>query len=162
MLDHQLGPESQTLCTFWLGRRCFGLDVGCVGEVVAVDTVTPVPMARPALRGVFNLRGTPTPVVDLAEVLSLGNPAGERSSTKVAMVIRDGDLNVAVLIDKMEAVLPPGRGASIAPQSTDEHPAVAGFLDAREGGGRVVTILAPRVVLDRLNALRYLAPSEDD
>ncbi len=155
--------ESGTLCTFWLGRRCFGLDVVCVGEVVAIEGgVTPVPLARPAVRGVMNLRGTPMPVVDLAEVLGLGAaPGAERATTRAAVIVRDADLAAAALVDRMEAVIPGGRGDFTARQGADEHPAVAGFLDTRAAGGRVVTVLEHRVLLERLNALRYLAATDD-
>lgn len=155
--------ESGTLCTFWLGRRCFGLDVVCVGEVVPVDGgVTRVPLARPAVRGLMNLRGTPMPVVDLADVLGLGAAPGvERPPARAAIIIRDADLTAAALIDRIEAVVPAGRGAFTGRQGADEHPAVAGFLDTRAAGGRVITVLEHRVLLERLNALRYLAATDD-
>ena len=36
-----------------------------VGEVVPVEALTPVPLAPPAILGLFNLRGTPVALVDL-------------------------------------------------------------------------------------------------
>ena len=139
----------QSLCAFWLGGRCFGLDVALVGEVVVVDAITPVPKAHDALVGLFNLRGVPVPLVDAASVLALD----ARTVTKhtCALVVRHDDLVVALAIDKMEAVIESGRGAFTAPAAGDEHPVVRGFL---ESGDRVVTVIAPEALLDRLHRLR--------
>jgi len=139
----------QSLCAFWLGGRCFGLDVALVGEVVMVDAITPVPKAHPSVLGLFNLRGTPVPLVDAASVLTLDARTG--TNRTCALVVRHGDLVVALAIDRMEAVVEAGRGEFSAPAAGDEHPVVAGFLEAPE---RVVTVIAPDALLARLSALR--------
>ena len=68
------------LCAFLLAGRCFGLGVRWVGEVVALEAITRVPNARPAIRGLFNLRGEPVVVLDLSKILELGDrdqPSGK-------------------------------------------------------------------------------------
>ena len=139
----------RSLCAFWLGGRCFGLDVALVGEVVVVESITPVPKAHEAVLGLFNLRGTPVPLVDAASVLALDGKA--EGSRTCALVVRHGDLVVALAIDRMEAVIEAGRGAFTAPAAGDEHPVVRGFLESKE---RVVTIIAADVLLERLHGLR--------
>src|SRR5687768_6740409 len=59
------------LCAFWLGEHCYGLQTALVGEVVTVEALTPVPLAPAPVRGLFNLRGAPVALVDLAQVLEL-------------------------------------------------------------------------------------------
>ncbi|HEY2516307.1 MAG TPA: chemotaxis protein CheW [Polyangiaceae bacterium] len=145
----------QSLCAFWLGSRCFGLDVALVGEVVVIDAVTPVPKAHEALVGLFNLRGTPVPLVDAAAVLSLEARSDDKRAC--AIVVRKDDLVVALAIEKMEAVIESGRGAFTAQSGGDEHPVVQGFL---ESGERVVTVIAPDALLQRLDRLRFGARSE--
>jgi purine-binding chemotaxis protein CheW len=139
----------QSLCTFWLGERCFGLDVALVGEVVVVEATIPVPRAHEALLGLFNLRGTPVPLVDAARVLAFDGARAEGATH--ALVLRRGELVVALAIDRMEAVLEAGRGEFTPPSSGDEHPVVRGFL---ETGDRVVTVIAPEALLERLERLR--------
>ena len=139
----------QSLCTFWLGARCFGLDVALVGEVVAVESVTPVPKAHDAVLGLFNLRGSPVPLVDAASVLELD--ARTVSKQTHALVVRHGDLVVALAIDRMEAVIEAGRGAFTPRAGGDEHPVVQGFL---ESGARIVTVIAPDALRERFNRLR--------
>ncbi|HEY5955565.1 MAG TPA: chemotaxis protein CheW, partial [Polyangiaceae bacterium] len=51
----------RTVCAFWIRDRCFGLDTSMVAEVVSIDVHIPVPLAPPAVQGIFNLRGEPLP-----------------------------------------------------------------------------------------------------
>jgi purine-binding chemotaxis protein CheW len=145
------------LCAFWLGGRCFGLDIRWVGEVVALDAITRVPDARPAVRGLFNLRGEPVVVLDIAAVLDLGDA---QPSGKVGLVLRGAGLTAVTQVDRVESIVPPGRG-EFAPRSDGEHRAVVGLLDDRSAGGRIVTVLDSELLLERLQALRYLTDADD-
>jgi chemotaxis signal transduction protein len=58
-------PEKQ-YCVFRAGRERFCLLVLDVEEVVEWPRVTRVPLAPPFLMGVFNLRGSIVPLVDIA------------------------------------------------------------------------------------------------
>lgn len=58
-------PEKQ-YCVFRAGRERFCLAVLDVDEVVEWPCLTVVPLGPPFLRGVFNLRGTIVPLIDIA------------------------------------------------------------------------------------------------
>ena len=58
-------PERQ-YCIFRAGRERFCLLVLDVDEVVEWPTVTRVPLSPPFLMGVFNLRGSIVPLIDIA------------------------------------------------------------------------------------------------
>src|SRR5438876_3542822 len=58
-------PERQ-YCVFRAGRERFCLGVLQVEEVVEWPTVTPLPLGPPFMIGVFNLRGSIVPVIDIA------------------------------------------------------------------------------------------------
>ncbi len=58
-------PETQ-YCVFRAGRERFCLVVTEIEEVVEWPTVTTVPLAPTFLMGVFNLRGSIVPVIDIA------------------------------------------------------------------------------------------------
>jgi purine-binding chemotaxis protein CheW len=58
-------PEQQ-YCIFRAGRERFCLHVLDVDEVVEWPRLTRLPLSPPFLMGVFNLRGTIVPVVDIA------------------------------------------------------------------------------------------------
>ncbi len=63
-LEEQL-PESQ-YCIFRAGRERFSLSVLDVEEVVEWPTVTRMPLSPAFLMGIFNLRGSIVPVIDIA------------------------------------------------------------------------------------------------
>jgi purine-binding chemotaxis protein CheW len=161
---HSTGVQAKEggLCAFWLGGRCFGLDVRWVGEVVALEAMTRVPNARPAIRGLFNLRGEPVVVIDLAKLLELGDrdQSGGQVGGKIGMVLRVGPLAAVIEVERVESIIPPGRG-ELAPRGDGEHRAVSGLLDDRASGGRIVTVLDSELLLERLQALRYLADADD-
>jgi len=146
------------LCAFWLAGRCFGLDVRWVGEVVALEAITRVPNARPAVRGLFNLRGEPVVVLDLSEILELGDR--DQPSGKLGLVLRMRELTAVVQVERVESIIPPGRG-ELAPRGDGEHRAVVGLLDDRASGGRIVTVLDSELLLERLQSLRYLTDADD-
>ena len=151
----------QTVCVFLIGDRRYGLDIGLCGEVVVIDRVAPVPLSHSGVLGVFSLRGAPTALVDLAHILGLpgGPEAGERWRGRAALVLRaDAGTLCAAPIQRVEAVI------RVAPEQTrtaitgTENPAVGGFLEA---GGAVVTLLDPRTLLERLEALRHTRTAEE-
>ncbi|HVH43130.1 MAG TPA: chemotaxis protein CheW [Labilithrix sp.] len=146
--------QSRGLCTFWLGGRQFGLEVGLVAEIVTVEAVLPVPRAPRAIRGLFNLRGTPIALLDCAEVLSFGDQASSKAES-TALVIRQDDVLVALVVDRMEAVLPPGRGVSTQP-TPEDHPAVGSFLTLEDApADSVVTVIDTAYLRDRLEGIRF-------
>jgi purine-binding chemotaxis protein CheW len=63
-LDEQL-PQSQ-YCIFRAGRERFSLSVLDVEEVVEWPAVTRMPLSPAFLMGIFNLRGSIVPVIDIA------------------------------------------------------------------------------------------------
>jgi chemotaxis signal transduction protein len=153
-----------TLCAFWLGKQCYAIAADIVGEVVAVETLTAVPLAPPAIRGIFNLRGTPMAVVDLPRALDLPIPDASlpRAGQGLpALVLRAGDLLVAALIDRMEMVVPPGRGR-FRPRSegNDENALVQGFLEITQPTPLVLTVLGSDEIMARLAELRFRRADE--
>jgi len=151
----------QNLCAFWLGDHCYGLETALVGEVVTVDAVTPVPMAPAPVRGLFNLRGVPVALVDLAQVLELSDASvvdeTRAGRPMVALVLRTEGLVVGLLIRRMEMVITRGRGTISYPEATEaEHPVVASFLELTDRGGITITVLDSQALLGRLDRLKYL------
>jgi purine-binding chemotaxis protein CheW len=61
--------------TFKLGDELFAINVAQVREVLEVSQITRVPTAPEYMRGVVNVRGQATPVVDLR--LRFGLPRGD-------------------------------------------------------------------------------------
>lgn len=145
---------NSSVCAFWVSERCYAIETSLVGEVVNIEQVTPVPMAPPAILGLFNLRGMPVALIDLAQVLELPSGSARASESRVALVLRgkSGPL-AAALIDRMEMVVPPGGGV-FTPRSANEHPAVHGFLSVDVRGGLVLTLVDSAALMQRLERLK--------
>ena len=56
--------ETSQYMTFKLGDELFAVNVAQVREILEVSQITKVPTAPPYMRGVVNVRGQATPVVD--------------------------------------------------------------------------------------------------
>ena len=72
------------LLLFHLDRDLYGLDAAQIVEVVPLIQLKQIPQAPLGVAGVFNYRGTLTPVIDLCE-LTLGRPCQRRLSTRVIL-----------------------------------------------------------------------------
>jgi len=94
---------SKGLCTFWLDGRCFGIDVTDVQEVVQFQRLTAVPLARPVVAGLLNLRGQILTALDLRRRMELSErPAGQQPMN---IVVRTDDGAVSLLVDKIGDVV---------------------------------------------------------
>jgi chemotaxis signal transduction protein len=87
------------------GRRC-ALPVSAVSEVVAMASMTPVPLAPAAIRGIAPLHGQVVPVVDLGVWLS---PSPEASAA--APLYRPGSDKVLLVEAQTSEGMPPVRAA---------------------------------------------------
>jgi purine-binding chemotaxis protein CheW len=136
------------LCSFVLDDRVFALDVDLVLEAITIESILPLPRSPHFVLGLFSLRGTPVPVVDLSRALEFGTMKTKPSP--VVLVLKSGDLLAAFPVDRMGDVFLPDRG-TILPANKDEHPAVSCFFSVTEAGSpRVITVLDSHYLLERL------------
>ena len=94
-LTEQSAPTRQ-FCVFRAGRERFCLPVLEVDEVVDWPLMTKVPLAPPFLMGVFNLRGTIIPVVDIA--VTEGRRPGLLPRSVIVAVISGAEQGEDVLL----------------------------------------------------------------
>ncbi len=98
-------------CLFTVSGARLAVDVRSAREVALFDELTPVPRAPRHLVGVANLRGTVVPIVDVGPLL--GRPALRAPRSVRTLVLREGPLLAAVVVDAVlglepfEAVLAP-------------------------------------------------------
>ena len=70
---------------FRLGKDRYAIEASRVAEVLPMLEVKRIPQAPPAVRGAFDFRGTPVPLLDLTQ-LALGRDAPEQLSTRIVLV----------------------------------------------------------------------------
>jgi purine-binding chemotaxis protein CheW len=90
-------------CTFVLDNLFLGIEVLRVQEVIRAQTMTRVPLAARAVRGLINLRGQIVTAIDLRERLGLDpRPEGRQPMN---VVIRTEDGAVSLMVDEIGDVL---------------------------------------------------------
>lgn len=125
--------------SFHLVESEFAVSVSHVQEVVnAPRDYTAVPLAPRYLKGLYNLRGTIIPVLDLRDLLNL---TGEKSvdSQKIAVIEFDGAC-VGLLFDKTGEVFKNNSEERSDFERTDAASVVCGVFK-KDSGRRIIQIL---------------------
>ena len=92
------GTEVELL-TFLVGEETYGIDIGCIVQIVAPRPVTRVPNADPSIIGIMSLRGTIVTLLDIRRRLRhSAPPAGNES--RIIVVERRGEI-VGFPVDKV-------------------------------------------------------------
>jgi purine-binding chemotaxis protein CheW len=111
--------EQTQYLTFQLAGEEFAFSILRVKEILEYDTITRVPNAPAAVRGVINLRGSVVPVVDLAHLFAAPATTVTKRTCIVIVEARvDGqDLVMGVLADAVSQVM------DLAPDAIEPPPA---------------------------------------
>ncbi|HSM91819.1 MAG TPA: chemotaxis protein CheW [Anaeromyxobacteraceae bacterium] len=116
------GVRHDQQLVFTVADGDYGIPVLKVKEILQWEEVTPVPGTPPAIAGVTNVRGIPTPVVDLARKFGLGSrEVGRRTCILVVEAVLGGAPTVLGL--KAEAVQ---EVLDLAPGDLAEPPSFGG------------------------------------
>lgn len=95
--------SSRQYATFEVANQLFGVEVHTVQEVLSYNEYTPVPLAPPAVGGLFNLRGQVIPAVDLRVQLGLARQALQGPVMNV--ILRGNGEPVSLLVDRIGEVV---------------------------------------------------------
>lgn len=129
------------LCTFTVDDLMFGLEVTQVQEVILFQSMTRVPLAPPAIRGLINLRGQIVTAVDLR--MCLGMPPRAPDDLPMNVVIRGVEGSVSLLVDSIGDVIEVSADVFEAPPATMKA-AQRDVIDAVcKLPGRLLLILDP-------------------
>jgi purine-binding chemotaxis protein CheW len=91
--------EAVQLATFYVADMCLALDISVIQEIIRDVKMTRVPRARPQVRGVINLRGEVTTVIDLRQVLGL--PALESTTDTQIIIVRSQGESIGLIVDRV-------------------------------------------------------------
>jgi purine-binding chemotaxis protein CheW len=108
-----VGSETLQLATFYVADMCLALDIGVIQEIIRDIKVTRVPHVPPQVRGVINLRGEVTTVVDLRQVLGMAPVESGRDTQ--TLIVRSGGESIGLVVDcvgdicavEQSAIVPP-------------------------------------------------------
>ena len=91
------------LVVFDLASEAYGVDISTVREIIRMQTVTRMPRTPDYVKGVINLRGKVTPVVDLRT--RFGLDGGEELLDRRIIVIDTGERSMGFVVDGVSEVL---------------------------------------------------------
>ena len=94
---------TREVLVFVLGQEEYGVDILKVQEIRGFEKVTPIPAAPAYLKGVMNLRGTITPVIDLR--MKFGEAEPRYDSFTVVIVLRIGARVIGIVVDGVSDVV---------------------------------------------------------
>ncbi|MCO6432496.1 MAG: chemotaxis protein CheW [Deltaproteobacteria bacterium] len=89
--------------TFRAGELFFGIDVLQVQEIIRHQSMTPVPLAPAAVKGLINLRGQIIAALDLRSIL--GAESGISDERTMNVVVRADDETISLLVDSIGDVI---------------------------------------------------------
>jgi purine-binding chemotaxis protein CheW len=93
----------EQFATFYVGNILLGVDIRQVQEINRQLEVTHVPHAPRCVRGVINLRGEVTTVVDLRTVLGLSSAKVTRETRN--LIVHSQGESIGFLVDRISDIL---------------------------------------------------------
>jgi len=89
--------------TFVLGNESYGIEILKVREIFGILHITPVPQTPPCMKGVINLRGKVTPVVDLR--LKFNMEEKEHTQETCIIVVNVNESLIGIIVDTVNEVI---------------------------------------------------------
>ncbi|NVM79436.1 purine-binding chemotaxis protein CheW [Duganella sp. SG902] len=162
MPDASAVPNTELFGSFVLGNDEFALPASCFREVVNYpDKVSALPLSPKFLEGVFTLRGSVIPVVNLGRVF---NPEARaaRPTDKIAILDYQGVL-VGILFDATGEILRvrPEQRSTLTYPDGEKRGVVAGTI-LLDHGARLVQVLDPDALVHIENVPQVLALQSAD
>jgi purine-binding chemotaxis protein CheW len=137
---------SRQYATFEVAGQLFGVEVAEVQEVLSFSEYTSVPLAPPAVGGLFNLRGQVIAAVDLRVQLGLARQALQGPVMNV--ILRGEDEPVSLLVDRIGEVVDLDEAAFEPPPDTLTGPARKLVVGTFKMDGRLMLALDVNSAVD--------------
>ncbi|GGC97105.1 chemotaxis protein CheW [Pontibacillus salipaludis] len=119
MEDH---TQDLKVIVFQLNNEEYGVPVSRVGSIERMQPITRVPRTASFVKGVMNLRGVVTPIIDLRERFDIGGATYD-DRTRIIIVHLE-DMEVGLVVDAANDVI------DIPGGTIEPPPEVVGTLDA--------------------------------
>lgn len=149
--------------SFWLGGQEYALDAACIREVVGMpERVTRLPLSPACLEGIFTLRGSAIPMINLARVFDPQAPAAG-AEQRVA-ILEHEEVLVGLVFDATGEVLRvrPEQRTVLAYGGAGAAAVLSGALTL-DGGARLVQLLDPAALIriDNVPQVRAQSAARD-
>jgi purine-binding chemotaxis protein CheW len=144
-------PDEQFII-FRLGEQEYGLPIGAVEEIARPpDRITRLPKAPAFIDGLMNLRGSVVPVVDLRRRFEM--VSAEPASARRILILAVGSGKAGFMVDGVSEVMRvPADNIRPAPELSSEQMRLIGRVANLDARGRMILLVDPSQLLDRLEA----------
>ncbi len=122
MLDHKEIAGEVKVIVFRLKDEEYGVEVNQVKSIEKLEHITRVPRTPKFVKGVINLRGVVTPIIDLRNRFALEETA-YTDSTRV-IIVAVGEMEVGLIVDAANDVI------DIPVNAIEPPPEVVGGVEA--------------------------------
>jgi purine-binding chemotaxis protein CheW len=129
MSEMTVSTEDLKLIVFQLADKEYAIPVNQVRSIEKLQYITRVPKTPAYVKGVINLRGVVTPIIDLRSKFEL--PRGEDSESMRIIIAGLQDKEVGLIVDAANDVL------DVSRDSIEPPPEVVGVMEAEYIGGVV-------------------------
>lgn len=136
--------------SFQIAQTELALPVAALQEVVNYPaSITPVPLAPAHLLGLFNLRGTLIPIVDLRPLLKMpaDSTADHAGTARKVAIVELGEYRVGLLFDATGEILRVPAAHIVTFDHSDGHPPVIAGALKLDDGERIVQVLSAAALL---------------
>lgn len=138
--------EVVQLVGFIVGEEEFSIPILNIQEIIKPIVWTRVPQIPKYILGVFNLRGSVIPLIDLRARFDL--PLQKHTDETRVIVMKNGDDIAGFVVDRLtEAIRMPKRDISPAPDTVSEAETMIDGVGKQSD--RIVTILKVNKLLER-------------
>ncbi|MEO4053501.1 chemotaxis protein CheW [Solibacillus sp. CAU 1738] len=120
-MTNEVGQEYIKVIVFQLADKEYAIPVSHVQGIEKLMHITRVPKTPNYVKGVINLRGVVTPIIDLRERFSLPI-TGSEEAARIIIITLD-DMEVGFVVDSANDVL------DIAASSIEQQPEVVGSYE---------------------------------
>ena len=90
-------PARQQFVTFKVGAEEYGINVMQVREIIQLATIVRIPRTPEFVEGVFHLRDTVIPIIDLSK--RFGLPSSQRTALSRILVVNVGETLAGLIVD---------------------------------------------------------------
>jgi len=122
MLDHKEIVGEVKVIVFRLKDEEYGVEVNQVKSIEKLEHITRVPRTPKFVKGVINLRGVVTPIIDLRNRFGI-EEAPHTDSTRI-IIVAVGELEVGLIVDAANDVI------DIPVNAIEPPPEVVGGVEA--------------------------------
>lgn len=145
-MSNETATEKKVI-VFQLKDEEFAVSVQQIGSIERIETITRVPNTAKFVKGVINLRGVVTPIIDLRSRLGI-EESDYTESTRIIIVYLD-DMEVGLIVDAANDVI------DISVDAIEPAPEVIGAVNADyiEGVAKLDNRLL--ILLDLKKVLTY-------